>query len=286
MSQTARSPKQGNTHPETQETTREMEKSLALGERISQLRKSRGLTLSQLSQACALSESTLSRIENGHTDVSAQNLFTLSLYLNVDITCFFRDHTVRPPSDSSLPPKDPGVYAQSAADSAAAPRAIAFQSNGLMPSADTASIRIGRTAEETFDFMIDPGRMDLWSFGTWRVSVGSDGLVTGTAIYDGAQVLVRIEPHQARLLIDYQVGPSADDLQPRIFVRITPGTVIGASGDSCLLTMTALRTDGMDDVRWKRLTTAHALEVELIKSTLETGFDHRTLPLSEPQPDP
>ncbi|MBN92886.1 MAG: hypothetical protein CL928_02290, partial [Deltaproteobacteria bacterium] len=131
-----------------------MEKSLALGERISQLRKSRGLTLSQLSQACALSESTLSRIENGHTDVSAQNLFTLSLYLNVDITCFFRDHTVRPPSDSSLPPKDPGVYAQSAADSAAAPRAIAFQSNGLMPSADTASIRIGRTAEETFDFMI------------------------------------------------------------------------------------------------------------------------------------
>ena len=102
----------------------------------------------------------------------------------------------------------------------------------------------------------------------------------------GAQVLVRIESHPARLLIDYQCGPSADDLQPRIFVRITPGAVIGASGDSCLLTMTALRTDGMDDVRWKRLTAAHALEVELIKSTLETGFDHRTLPLSEPQPDP
>ena len=109
--------------------------------------------------------------------------------------------------------------------------------------------------------------------GTRGVAEGRDGLVTGTEIDDGEQVLVRIENHPERLLIDYQVGPSADDLQPRIFVRITPGAVIGASGDCCLLTMTALRTDGMDDVRWKRLTTAHALEVELIKSTLETGFD-------------
>ena len=153
-----------------------------------------------------------------------------------------------------------------------------------MTGADTTSVRIDRPAEEVFAFMTDPGKMDLWSFGTWRVSVKSDGLVVGTAIYDGAQVFVRIEPHPARLLIDYQVGSAADNLQPRIFVRVTPGTVIGAAGDSCLLMITALRVDGMDDTRWNRLTRAHALEVELIKSLVETGFDHRTLPPSEPGP--
>ncbi len=151
-----------------------------------------------------------------------------------------------------------------------------------MTGADMASVRIDRPAEEVFAFMTDPGKMDLWSFGTWRVSVKSDGLVVGTAIYDGAQVFVRIEPHPARLLVDYQVGSAADNLQPRISVRVTPGTVIGAPRDSCLLTMTALRVDGMDDTRWSRLTQAHALEVELIRSLVETGFDHRALPPSEP----
>ena len=52
-----------------------------------------------------------------------------------------------------------------------------------MTGADTTSVRIDRPAEEVFAFMTDPGKMDLWSFGTWRVSVKSDGLVVGTAIY-------------------------------------------------------------------------------------------------------
>ena len=62
-----------------------------LGQRIAELRKLQGLTLARLAEVCELSEATLSRIENGHSAVSAQHLFILSQYLKVDITDFFRD---------------------------------------------------------------------------------------------------------------------------------------------------------------------------------------------------
>jgi hypothetical protein len=44
--------------------------------------------------------------------------------------------------------------------------------------------------------------------------------------------------------------------------------------------MVAFRTEGMSDDRWNRLVTAHAFEVQLIKSLLENDFDHRNMPSS------
>lgn len=148
--------------------------------------------------------------------------------------------------------------------------------------AGTASVSIGRPAETVFEFMSDPEKMDLWSFGTWRVSVQDDGLVIGRSIYDGSTVFVRIQADRQKLLIDYAVGSSRASLEPRIFVRVTPGTVTGASPQTCVLSMVAFQTEGMDDGRWQKLLTAHAFEVELIKSLLENDFDHRTLPPSGP----
>ena len=63
----------------------------SLGQRIAELRKRQGLTLARLAEVCELSEATLSRVENGHSAVSAQHLFALSKYLKVDIADFFRD---------------------------------------------------------------------------------------------------------------------------------------------------------------------------------------------------
>ncbi len=71
-----------------------------LGARIATLRKERGLTLAQLARACGLSEATLSRVENGHSAVSAQHLFSLARYLDVDIARFF---------DNAAAPLTPGV---------------------------------------------------------------------------------------------------------------------------------------------------------------------------------
>lgn len=61
-----------------------------LGSRIMGLRKTAGLTLMQLAGQCELSEATLSRIENGRSQVSAHNLFVLAQVLGVDIADFFR----------------------------------------------------------------------------------------------------------------------------------------------------------------------------------------------------
>ena len=142
-------------------------------------------------------------------------------------------------------------------------------------SCDTALIRIERPAPEVFAFMADPAQMSLWSFGTWRTQIEADGLVRGTSIKDGAPICVRIEAHAAQLLIDYYVGAAPETLSPRIFARITPAEVFG-DGGGCGLSMTVFRTSGMDDDRWDRLTATHLVELDIIRSALETDYDHRT----------
>ena len=142
---------------------------------------------------------------------------------------------------------------------------------------DTASVTIERNAEAVFKFMSDPNKMDLWSFGTWRISVDDDGLVHGRSIFDGSIACVRIESNAQNRLIDYWVGANAENLAPRIFVRITPGEVTGSSTLNCILSMVSFRTEAMSDDRWHRLVTAHAFEVQLIKSLLENDFDHRKI---------
>ena len=143
---------------------------------------------------------------------------------------------------------------------------------------DTASVAIERNAEAVFKFMSDPNKMDLWSFGSWRISV--DGLVHGRSIFDGSAACVRIEPDAQNRLIDYWVGTNSENLAPRIFVRITPSEVIGSSTLNCILSMVSFRTETMSDDRWHRLVTTHAFEVQLIKSLLENDFDHRKMPSS------
>ena len=145
---------------------------------------------------------------------------------------------------------------------------------------DTASVTIERNAEAVFKFMSDPNKMDLWSFGSWRISVDGDGLVHGRSIFDGSTACVRIEPDAQSQLIDYCIGTTPENLEPRIFIRVTPGEVTESSALNCILSMVAFRTEAMSDDRWHRLVTAHAFEVQLIKSLLENDFDHRKMPSS------
>lgn len=141
---------------------------------------------------------------------------------------------------------------------------------------DIASVHIACSVETVFAFMSDPTRMDQWSFGTWRIKVAPDGLVHGTSIMDGAPICVRIKANPAQGLIDYLIGPSAEALVPRIYVRIVPSSSAGGAADQSILMMVAMRGDTMTDARWRGLKNAHAFEVGLIKSALETGYDHRT----------
>ena len=97
----------------------------------------------------------------------------------------------------------------------------------------------------------------------------------GTSIRDGAAIYVRIEAHEDQKLIDYHVGHTPDSLSPRIFVRVSPEKVFG-DGEGSGLAVTAFRPAGMDDVGWTSLNAAHRVELDIIKSALETSYDHRT----------
>lgn len=141
--------------------------------------------------------------------------------------------------------------------------------------ADTAAARIEAPARAVFDFMADPARLDLWSFGTWRTEIRADGLVEGRSLQSGAPIWLRIDAAPERLLIDYRLGASPEALSPRIFARVIPGEVTGHGAGCATLLMTALRAAGMDDDRWDRLVRAHAFEMDVIKSLIETGHDHR-----------
>ncbi len=141
-------------------------------------------------------------------------------------------------------------------------------------SCDTAFIRIRRPVEEVFTFMAAPENMNLWSFGTWRSQIDETGLVRGTSITDGSEIHVRIAPHTEQLLIDYHIGLSSEALTPRIFARVTPEAVFG-DRNGAGLAMTVFRTAGMDDARWASLKAAHRIELDIIRSALETGYDHR-----------
>jgi transcriptional regulator with XRE-family HTH domain len=67
---------------------------LKIGERLLELRKSRGLTLAALAKLTGISEATLSRAENDIASPNAHNLYVLAKALEVDITTFFRTDSV------------------------------------------------------------------------------------------------------------------------------------------------------------------------------------------------
>ncbi|MDA9639672.1 hypothetical protein N9T38_01355 [SAR116 cluster bacterium] len=143
---------------------------------------------------------------------------------------------------------------------------------------DLAHIRINAAADALFAFMADPGRMDLWSFGTWHTEIAADGLVRGTSIFDGSEIYVRITPYPDQMVVDYLIGADPAALTRRIYARILPSTDADGPAGMAELHLVALRSDHMDDDHWEGLKAAHAFEVRLIKRLIESGFDHRQLP--------
>ncbi len=140
---------------------------------------------------------------------------------------------------------------------------------------DTAHIRIHCPPDQLFDFMSDPARLDLWSFGTWQTEIAADGLVRGTSLFNGGQICLRIVADQKTGLVDYLLGKEPDRLARRIFARILPASDSGGPADAADLLLVALRSRDMEDARWEDLKALHAVEVRLIKQLIESGYDHR-----------
>ncbi len=64
-------------------------KDLTVGEEIREVRKARGLTIKQLSEATGRSVANISRIERGETAINADSLNDIGAALNVDPKWFF-----------------------------------------------------------------------------------------------------------------------------------------------------------------------------------------------------
>lgn len=64
-----------------------------LGLRLSEIRRSRNLTLKELSTRTGIPVSTLSKVQNNQATLSYENLVKLSVGLDVDVGEFFRQHS-------------------------------------------------------------------------------------------------------------------------------------------------------------------------------------------------
>ncbi|MEO1248280.1 MAG: hypothetical protein AAFW76_00430 [Pseudomonadota bacterium] len=132
-----------------------------------------------------------------------------------------------------------------------------------------ATVVIDRPADVVFAFMADGEQLSRWSFGTWETDIAPDGLITGTSLFDGSVIYVRIDPDRDRLTIDYRLGREPVNLVPRIAARVSAGPDMGLEDGQSVLSLMAWRAAGMDDHRWRKLKASHELEILLIKDLIE-----------------
>ena len=131
------------------------------------------------------------------------------------------------------------------------------------------SIAVDRPAADAFAFVSDPQKLNRWSFGTWETEIAPDGLIRGVSLFDGAAIYVRIDPDAVRRSVDYHIGPTPQRLTPRIVARVTPGPHVGLTEAQSVVSMITWRGADMDDLRWRKLTATHEMEIVLLKSLIE-----------------
>ena len=133
------------------------------------------------------------------------------------------------------------------------------------------SITIDRDARFVFEYMRSPENLQNWSFGTWETDISPDGLICGKSLFDGSSAWVRISADNDSLVVDYHIGQTPQNLVPRIMVRVVPGSHLGFEPQRSVLTFIAWRACDMDDLRWRKLTASHELEIVLLKSLIENS---------------
>jgi hypothetical protein len=135
-----------------------------------------------------------------------------------------------------------------------------------------ASVELAVPAERAFAYLADGMKQGEWALGSWNRRDLGDGLFSGTSLFDGSELLIRLTGHPEHLLVEYEVGESADALRPLVWARVVPGLVLGLGEARCVATLAAWRTAGEPDELWERLGHAFATEVHMIKGRLELGF--------------
>lgn len=109
-----------------------------------------------------------------------------------------------------------------------------------------------------------------WSLGSMGLDEVAPGVFRGVSLFDASEAHVDIRPQPELGLIDFGVG-TLESRVPRIFIRVTPGPMLGHGEGTCLVSMTALRHAGAEPARWARTCIVHEAEILLIKGQLESA---------------
>lgn len=131
---------------------------------------------------------------------------------------------------------------------------------------------VGVPPQFAFDFLKDPVTLGRWSLGCFQTEATENPeIFMGHSLYDGSKGWYSIKPDDALRSIDYLVG-AENNLVHRISARVIAGPQLDYPEDSCLVTLMAWRSAGMNEERWARLCTAHEAESFLISSQIEAEF--------------
>lgn len=137
--------------------------------------------------------------------------------------------------------------------------------------AHTAASEVRTPARFAFDCLTSAAFVGGWSLGSMDLRPVQDRLYRGRSLFDGSDAFVEIRPNPDLGLIDFAVG-SAEHRDPRIFIRVIPGDVLGLDSDQCLVSLHALRSRRSTDYAWARTCITHEAEILLIKAQLEAAY--------------
>ncbi len=140
--------------------------------------------------------------------------------------------------------------------------------------AHQAAARVAVPSDFAFDRLSDAGFVGRWALGSMGLEPVGAGVFRGCSLFDGSEAYVEIRAERALGLIDFHVG-TKQVRRARIFIRVTPGSVLGMDAGECLVTMHALRAADAPDTGWARTCLSHEAEIMLIQAQLETDWSQR-----------
>jgi hypothetical protein len=137
------------------------------------------------------------------------------------------------------------------------------------PHCHTSSIAVARPAEMVFDIMADGLKQGKWAWGSFDRREVEPGLFVGRSVFDGKDTFVRLHVDRARLVVDYEVGRSREQMQFRNMSRVIPGDLLGLGPDQAVVTLITWRLASQSDAAWEQFGCIHEAEMFLIKGLLE-----------------
>lgn len=137
------------------------------------------------------------------------------------------------------------------------------------PFCHSSSVAVARPAEAAFTLMSDGLQQGRWAWGSADRREAAPGLFLGTSVFTGQRKYVRLNADPARLLVDYEIGPSPDALSFRNMSRVIPGPVLGLAGGTSVVTLLTWRIASQSDADWTEFCCIHEAEMFLIRGLLE-----------------